>query len=157
MSKRAEEKKIIFESLKESLLFLLKDYSFNKISITQLVKKAGIARSTFYRYFTSKEDLIRFLIQEEMKEFDKQFHPQTIEERYNSKYINEVWQYLLKNKRAINGIFEAGLSYLYLEEINKHLLELFPYHMTSKEMINLYGLAGAQYNIIFNLFLPKNK
>ncbi|WP_230318809.1 hypothetical protein [Lactobacillus crispatus] len=36
-----------------------------------------------------------------MKEFDEQFHPKTIEERYQSKYINEVWQYLLKNKRAL--------------------------------------------------------
>ena len=63
----------------------------------------------------------------------------------------------LKNKRAIKGIAKAGLSHLYLEEIYKHLLELFPYRMTSQEMINLYGLAGAQYNIIFNLFLPRSK
>lgn len=157
MGKRIEEKKIIFESLKEALLVLLDDDVFNKISVTQLVKKAGIARSTFYKYFNDKEDLVRFLIQEEMKEFDKRFHPKTIEERYQSKYINEVWQYLLKNKRAIKGIAKAGLSHLYLEEIYKHLLELFPYRMTSQEMINLYGLAGAQYNIIFNLFLPRSK
>lgn len=157
MDKRREEKQIIFESLKEALLILLENNSFSKISIIKLVKKAGIARSTFYKYFNNKEDLVRFLIQDEMKEFDEQFHPKTIEERYQSKYIDEVWQYLLKNRRAIEGVAKAGLSYLYLEEINKHLLELFPYRMTSKEMINLYGLAGAQYNIIFNLFLSKSK
>lgn len=82
MGKRIEEKKIIFESLKEALLVLLDDDVFNKISVTQLVEKAGIARSTFYKYFNDKEDLVRFLIQEEMKEFDKRFHPKTIEERY---------------------------------------------------------------------------
>lgn len=156
MNKRIEEKQIIFESLKEALLLLLENDSFAKISIIKLVKRAGIARSTFYKYFNDKEDLVRFLIQDEMREFDEQFHPKTIEERYESKYINEVWHYLLKNKRAIEGVAKAGLSHLYLEEINKHLLELFPYRMTSKEMINLYGLAGAQYNIIFNLFLPRS-
>ncbi len=62
----------------------------------------------------------------------------------------------IKKQTCIEGVAKAGLSHLYLEEINKHLLELFPYRMTSKEMINLYGLAGAQYNIIFNLFLPRS-
>lgn len=47
MNKRIEEKQIIFESLKEALLLLLENASFNKISITKLVKKAGTARSTF--------------------------------------------------------------------------------------------------------------
>lgn len=90
MNKRIEEKQIIFESLKEALLLLLENDSFAKISITKLVKRAGIARSTFYKYFNEKEDLVRFLIQDEMREFDEQFHPKTIEERYESKYINEV-------------------------------------------------------------------
>ena len=89
MNKRIEEKQIIFESLKEALLLLLENDSFAKISITKLVKRAGIARSTFYKYFNDK-DLVRFLIQDEMREFDEQFHPKTIEERYESKYINEV-------------------------------------------------------------------
>lgn len=155
MNKREEEKRIIFASLKEALMILLDDNDFNKISVSQLVKKAGIARSTFYNYFTDKEDLIRFLIQEELSDFDQQFKPKTIEERYENKYINEVWQYLLKDEKAIRSLAEAGLSGIYLEEMNKHLLELFPYRLTSQEMINLYGLAGAQYNIIFNLFLAK--
>lgn len=63
MQKRAEEKQVIFSSLKEALLQLLDQKSFEKITISQLVTTAGVARSTFYRHFTDKLDFIRFLIQ----------------------------------------------------------------------------------------------
>lgn len=155
MKKRDEEKQIIFESLKESLLILLNDYQFEKITVSQLVKKAGIARSTFYHYFSDKINLIRFLVQQNLNGFDQKYHPDTIEERYQKKYIREVWYYLLQDKEAVIKLYQAGLSYIYLEEMNKHLLSLYPYRLTTDEKINLLGLAGAQYNIIFNLFVPQ--
>ena len=155
--KHDEQKQIIFKSLREALLILLKQKQFDDISISELTKKAGIARSTYYRYFTGKIELIRFLIQSEMKQFDEKYQPQTIKERFQKKYIHEVWQFLLQDKEAIQAISNVGLSHIYLEEFNKHLRELFPYRMTAQEEIDLYGLAGAQYNIIFNLFLPKTK
>lgn len=155
MNKRDEEKQIIFNSLKIALLELMSVEEFSKITIGQLVKRAGIARSTFYRYFASKLDLVRFLIQRELTAFDQQYHPQTIKERFHKRYIREVWRYLLRDRDAIVAIDKAGLSYVYLEEINKHLLQRYPYRMTTEEKINLFGLAGAQYNIIFNLFVKK--
>ena len=145
MKKRDEEKQIIFESLKESLLILLNDYQFEKITVSQLVKKAGIARSTFYHYFSDKINLIRFLVQQNLNDFDQKYHPDTIEERYQKKYIREVWNYLLQDKEAVIKLYQAGLSYIYLEEM---------YRLTSDEKINLLGLAGAQYKLFLTfLFL----
>ena len=155
MQKRAEEKQVIFSSLKEALLQLLDQNSFEEITISQLVKTAGVARSTFYRHFTDKLDFVRFLIQQELTTFDQQYHPQTIKERFQKEYMREVWRYLLRDQRAVLGLESAGLSHLYLEELNKHLLTLYPYTMTTEEKIELFGLAGAQYNIIFNLFVKK--
>lgn len=151
MQKRAEEKQVIFSSLKEALLQLLDQKSFEEITISQLVKTAGVARSTFYRHFTDKLDFVRFLIQQELTTFDQQYHPQTIKERFQKEYMREVWRYLLRDQRAVLGLERAGLS----EELNKHLLTLYPYTMTTEEQIELFGLAGAQYNIIFNLFVKK--
>lgn len=152
MSSRQEEQQVIFESLKVALFKLMGEKSFNLITISELVKTAGIARSTFYRHFADKISFVRFLIQTEMDQFDAVYQPQTIEERFEDKYIKEVWQSLLGNKAQIKGLVEAGMSHIYLEEFNRHLLKLFPYSMTIDEKIHLYGLAGAQYNIIFNLY-----
>lgn len=78
MQKRAEERQVIFSSLKEALLQLLDQKSFKEITISQLVKTAGIARSTFYRHFTDKLDFVRFLIQQELTAFDQQYPPKQL-------------------------------------------------------------------------------
>lgn len=67
--------------------------------------------------------------------------------------MNEVRNYVDKYRNQIKSIYKSGLSYLYLEELNKHLISLRPYNLTMNEKIYLYGLAGAQYNIIYNGFI----
>ncbi|MFC6177615.1 TetR/AcrR family transcriptional regulator [Companilactobacillus huachuanensis] len=153
MNKRDEEKQIIFESLKEALLILMEKKDFSRITVKELVSKAGVARSTFYRYFPNKIDLVRFLIHDALINFDKKYAPKTIEERFESPYMDEVRNYVQQYKNPIKSIYKSGLSYLYLEELNKHLISLKPYKLTMKEKIYLYGLAGAQYNIIYNGFI----
>jgi len=157
MTTRDEEKQIIFDSLKEALLQLMAKKTFSQITVKELVIKAGIGRSTFYRYFPNKIDLVRFLIHDSLINFDKKYAPKTIEERFEPLYMNEVRNYVQQYRNQIKSVYQSGLSYLYLEELNKHLISLKPYTLTIKETIYLYGLAGAQYNIIFNGFINKIK
>ena len=37
---------------------LIKDFDFNKISVDMIMKKAGVSRSTFYRYFKDKYEVM---------------------------------------------------------------------------------------------------
>lgn len=127
MQKRAEEKQVIFSSLKEALLQLLDQKSFEEITISQLVKTAGVARSTFYRHFTDKLDFVRFLIQQELTTFDQQYHPQTIKERFQKEYMREVWRYLLRDQRAVLGLERAGLISL-LRRAEQTFINPIPIH-----------------------------
>ena len=72
--------------------------------------------------------------------------PHTIEERFEDKYIKEFGSHFWVI-RQIKGLVEAGMSHIYLEEFNRHLLKYFIFNDVD-EKIHLYGLAGAQYNII---------
>ena len=47
-------------------LMLEKDYA--KISIGEIAKKAGVDRSSYYRHFKSKEDIISFFFDMVLKE-----------------------------------------------------------------------------------------
>lgn len=47
------------ESLSIALIYLMNEKDFNKISITELVTRAGVSRTAFYRNYTSKEDLLK--------------------------------------------------------------------------------------------------
>jgi AcrR family transcriptional regulator len=52
------------EYIKQAMLELLAKTSVDKISITDLVARAGVSRTAFYRNFSSKDDLIEELILE---------------------------------------------------------------------------------------------
>ena len=55
MDARAEFTKSI---ILETFLILLKEKPFNRITVTELVKKAGINRSTFYKHYLDIPDLL---------------------------------------------------------------------------------------------------
>ena len=50
---------LFVESVVEGLWELLEDKSFEKISVSELVERAGIGRVTFYRNFSNKEEVLK--------------------------------------------------------------------------------------------------
>lgn len=57
---RVKRKESLFvESVVEGLWELLEDKSFEKISVSELVERAGIGRVTFYRNFSNKEEELK--------------------------------------------------------------------------------------------------
>lgn len=50
--------------IQDAFLNIITETPYNKITIDTIIKKAGISRSTFYRYFSSKDDLLRKLEKE---------------------------------------------------------------------------------------------
>ena len=45
---------------------LFKNYGFKKVSMDEIARKAGVTKRTVYKYFTSKQDLLKFFINEEI-------------------------------------------------------------------------------------------
>lgn len=64
MEKQISYQDSIKEALVISLIKLMKEKNFNQITIQELVKKAGVGRSSFYRHFDSKEDILCYHIKE---------------------------------------------------------------------------------------------
>ena len=57
---RVKRKESLFvESVVEGLWGLLEDKSFEKISVSELVERAGIGRVSFYRNFSNKEEVLK--------------------------------------------------------------------------------------------------
>ena len=60
--------RITKQIIKESFIELLKTNSLNKISVTQICKKAVINRVTFYKYYQDTFDLYEKLIDKLIEE-----------------------------------------------------------------------------------------
>lgn len=53
-----ESNQLTRESIETALVFLLEKKDLKQISISELVKKAGVSRNAFYRNYKSKEEIL---------------------------------------------------------------------------------------------------
>lgn len=53
-----EANQLTKESIETALLFLLEKKDMKQISVSELVRKAGVSRNAFYRNYKSKEEIL---------------------------------------------------------------------------------------------------
>ena len=56
-----ESKRITKESILTAVILLCAEKPFDKITVTEIVRKAGVSRTAFYRNYESKEDVLKDL------------------------------------------------------------------------------------------------
>ena len=112
MNKNEIANTIVKESLTDALFNLMDKKSFNDITITELSKKAGVSRLSFYRNYTSKEEIIvKYLDDKANLWWEKQ-----ISDRSSDVILGMFNHfYLERDKLAI--IYKSGLSHLLYQNI----------------------------------------
>lgn len=105
MSKIALKKSEKYASLLDSAYYLFEKSGSHLVSIDEIVKKAGVAKGTFYLYFKDKYDLISKLIIDKATKFmvSVEFEHTEIttpDDFYNhiNTYIDFLVEFLEKNK-----------------------------------------------------------
>ena len=114
-SKIAEQSK---QKISKALLTIMKQYDFKGITITQISQEAKLSRKTFYRLFSSKEDVLTFFFENLYEECLLQ-----IKSRQVQHYWDIVQCYfdfceerkslllLLKQHNLITLLFEGSYKY----------------------------------------------
>ncbi|HFI0252331.1 TPA: TetR/AcrR family transcriptional regulator [Streptococcus suis] len=69
-----EANQLTKESLETALLFLLEKKELKQISISELVKKAGVSRNAFYRNYKSKEEILEDYYERTSSNLKKKWH-----------------------------------------------------------------------------------
>ena len=134
----------------DALLFLMEREDYHNISITDLCKKAGVTRMSFYRNFESKEDVLRKWIHDVTERFLEQ--SETSYRNDSSRdYIVTLFTHLRQYQGICAAIYRAGLSYLLKDEFDRVFLSV---HRDEYEDYKSYFHAGGVYNV-FLLWLIK--
>lgn len=69
MDKRAEANRIVRECMTTALLQLMKEKEFEDISVSEITKRAGVSRTSYYRNYDSKEDILKQGLDQVMEGF----------------------------------------------------------------------------------------
>lgn len=104
----------------ESLLLLLQDKPIEAVSILEIVQKAGVNRSTYYRHFKTKQDVVRFFYETRLDE-----SLESVAEEYTlEQYFTEIFTNFLKYKKELLLLDRLSLSHLLLDEMNARIVPL---------------------------------
>lgn len=122
--------------LRESLLRLLQTKKLNEISITELCREAEINRATFYKYYSTPQDVLCDISMELKKELKKLYHPlQTLNEVKDC--IIEICELIYERADLIRLLIHANVDM----EIAAAISEL--HRNFSEERNGLGALKGA--------------
>lgn len=138
-----EAKQITKECIETAVIMLLEKKEFEDITITDIVKRAGVSRTTFYRHYQSKEDVLHSALSQVItKTMEKlSYDPRT--EVFWKVLFTEVKEYI----HPFQFLLRAGLGDEILEQITEHVLE----SEESDSITDRYSAVlwvGAVYNVL---------
>lgn len=118
-----EINKISKESLITSLILLMKQKPYDKITISELCIKAGVSRTAFYGNFKTKDDLITLYVLNMNTELINKIGSPFRNDTSLDWYIN-LFQVIKDNSEILILIFKAGFQKKYLEILNSMVLHI---------------------------------
>ena len=112
------------EALAISLLRLMEKQDFNKISITEIASIAGVGRSSFYRNYESKEELLcDYIINLYKKYFNDKNVPQTIQEAKSiDDFLIPRFQFIYIYRNIFTTLYNSGTLYYFFNKIEQDFL-----------------------------------
>ena len=100
------------EQIVNGLLNLMLSQQYHQIGVTDICRKAGIPRRTFYHYFENKEAVLEAMIETLMQQcflnvvFDFRFGPEQMKDSFLR--IFRFWEG--ENRKKLDALMQSGLE-----------------------------------------------
>lgn len=120
MKKSYADYGIVKEWFLEALVKLLKSKDFEKITITELCTCAGVPRSSFYRYFNSKDDVFRDYFEYICQNCAECFRKNGVE---SENHAVEFFKFYGKYTDYFRALIKLHKEYIIFERINEEVLQ----------------------------------
>ena len=136
-------KDVTKEALFTALMLLMEQKDYEKITITDITKKAGVSRMSFYRVYNAKEDILLDAVDRFFSEFQEGFINYMSES-----FINKYSGKLKENKNLIIGLDRAGCDEKLFDIVLRYHMELYKKYLnknslSDKDMLFLHYHTGG--------------
>lgn len=135
------------QTIQSHFLSLLKEHSFQDITIKLLISECQINRSTFYRNYEDKYDLVNAIAKNLMEKFEKALRPQfvnldTKNEDSFKPYFLPLLNYFDEHKERLLLMCNKSLPVNIFDE----MLSIYSKHLLN-ELIKHYHIPASQFKI----------
>jgi len=127
------------ESISQALVQLMSQRDFSEISVREIAEKAGVSRSSFYRNYRDKEEvLLDYITQLYNASFvAHQIAPSASGRQMTHDALLPRFRFIRRNRLFFTLLHRSGLLYRIFEQIQPDLMELLcgssialsPYHL----------------------------
>ncbi|MBR3697215.1 MAG: TetR family transcriptional regulator [Clostridia bacterium] len=139
---KIKRKLSVAEYITNSLFELMKIKSYNEISISDITANAKVHRASFYRNFSSKEDIIHKWVKTTTNNF--RINTNIDYKKDNTiDFYTKLFTHLLKYKTETTLIYKADLFYLLKEEFDINL------SIQGFNTFKSYFIAGGVFNVYY--------
>ena len=131
----------------ESLFVLLKGKTIENIQVTEICKKAGVGRSTFYKHFNNKNDIINYYLMTLYQKYtETNIKQPTSKEDFEYNMIT-LLTLIYKNKDELLLLLKNNLGQKMYEFLTDKLILISNLRET-KDYFYPYIIVGAIYSTI---------
>ena len=145
-----ETNRLTREAICTALVLLMKEESFNKISITDIVRRAGVSRTAYYSNYSSKQEILYDLVDSLISEVNQKLLPYTDERTGKAKqpriFIKVMFEVFYEQQNIYKTLYNAHFNHIILDRLNDSMLS----HLKDRSDENIYRIyfnAGALYNV----------
>ena len=130
----------------QAITELLKSGDFEHITVSDIVKKAGVSRMTFYKYYHTKNDVIKDYMQEIIAGYlETTGNHFTMSEFQDKSHIKDAILFFDKYADFLLTMSDARQYYIIVEALNDFMLK-YVYPEYNGSVYELYFYAGALLN-----------
>lgn len=146
MDKRKLENQRVKRSITQALFRLLEEKSISEITISEIIRMAGVARASFYRNYASKESVLVTLIADVLEDFRADMKCDG-ENFYTYENVHLSFEYFSKYEKQMLDLHRFGYGSILLYMLNRFHEEVAgDMPNNSIEKYNLYMYIGSLYN-----------
>lgn len=146
MDKRKEANLRVKNSITQTVLRLLDKKSISEITVSEIIREAGVARVSFYRNYATKESVITTLIEDILEDYWKNMEGDG-DEFYTYENVYRSFVYFERYKNQFLDLHRFGFGSILLEMLNQFHEEVAgTMGSQSIERYKLYIYMGSLYN-----------
>ena len=142
-----ESNRLTRECIESALILLMKEHDFQSISITDIIRKAGVSRSAYYRNYTSKEDILTNIFNRAADAIVNALSIELVSQNMVSSY-----RVLFEKVRQIRDLFViirmAGMVDEFQMAVNEKYLQAIDAN-SPEAYYRVLSWIGSIFNIIF--------
>ncbi|WP_449601958.1 TetR/AcrR family transcriptional regulator [Paenibacillus sp. Marseille-Q9583] len=146
-----ETNRLTREAICTALVYLIQEQPFNKITITDIVKRAGVSRTAYYNNYSSKQEILVDLVDSLIFEINQKLLPYTNEitgkAKEPQKFIKVLFEVIFQQRNIYKALQSAKFDDVILDCLNEMMLST-AHDKSDENVYRIYFKAGALYNVL---------